>query len=40
MSAGRHPLGWDPAGRLPSGVYYLKLDADGVTRARSFTMRR
>lgn len=43
MPAGRHDLTWDvrrDGAGLGSGVYYLRLTADGVQRSRTFTMIR
>ncbi|HKQ58961.1 MAG TPA: FlgD immunoglobulin-like domain containing protein [Candidatus Eisenbacteria bacterium] len=44
MTAGHHPLSWNSrAGSgtgLASGVYYLRLDADGVRQSRKFSMIR
>ena len=44
LPAGRHLLTWDAhvdgAAPLASGVYYLRLSADGVRQARTFTVIR
>jgi hypothetical protein len=44
MTAGHHPLSWNSraggGNGLASGVYYLRLDADGVRQSRKFSMIR
>lgn len=40
LAEGSHHFSWIPEGRLPSGVYFLRLDAPGVRTARGFVWTR
>jgi hypothetical protein len=44
FSAGIHTLTWEPVGRdgreLPSGVYYLRMDAGGIQNTQRFVIAR
>ena len=43
LPAGRHSFDWNTTedrGRIASGTYYLRLDADGVRQSRKFTLVR
>jgi hypothetical protein len=44
VGAGKHRVTWHPAGRagerLASGVYFVRLDADGIASSRKFVLVR